>query len=98
MKIDFFGRLGATHRSLRVVVRRKCQWWFRWRRAVVSEVLIHPPAGGGPPDLGRIDASGNCCRLEDTQPLIGIIGSRENSRYAAVTLPGAAELWIASMQ
>jgi hypothetical protein len=28
-----------------------------WQRAVVSEVLIRPPAGGAPPDLGRIDAS-----------------------------------------
>jgi hypothetical protein len=80
------------------VVRRKCQWWFGWRPATVSEVPIRPLAGDGAPDLGWTDASENCRRLEDTQPLIGIIASRENSRYAAVTLPGAAELWIASMQ
>jgi hypothetical protein len=41
---------------------------------------IRPPAGDGAPDLGWTDASENCRRLEDTQPLIGIIASRENSR------------------
>jgi hypothetical protein len=60
---------------------------------------VNPSARGGRSTRFRPNhASENYRRLEDTQPLIGIIASRENSRYAAVTLPGTAELWIASMQ